>query len=741
MGNRSSFRLRAILLSMVALISFMSSSVFGDANISGTVKVDCDGYVHQKTFAWTITKTASPAEWNLFKGDEGTSIYTITVDKDNGTLAAWVEGVICIENKGKDPTEDLSLKVTLTGFPGPEDVIVSQQLDLSENPVLDPEEAYCYSYKLNFNPMVYSGGGPLKVRADAKITNGPGGSEQGVSQECVKPHGELPTTPELINDNIRVNDSNGSNWSFTDDASVTYDKEFSCEMEGENPNTASITYINYDGSGNEITTEGPSASAKVTVNCFSLGVIKDANTSFKRTYNWTIDKSADQSSLTLSVGQQFTGVNYSVLVSATSMDNDWRVNGTITITNPAPIAATINSVSDVVSVDIAAIANFGVTFPYTLTADGTLTGTYSASLPNATSRTNTATATLQNYSYPDETKIGTTIFSGTAAVDFSAATINHVDECVDVSDTYKGSLGTHCYADGASKTFTYSRDIGPYSACGDYTVDNTASFVTSDDDNDSNVEGSDSYTITVHVPCAGGCTRTFGYWKTHSSHGPAPEDDVWGGMEDDPFFLSGQTYYQVLRTPPAGNVYYNLAHQYIAAELNFMAGASDAAVKTTFAAATALFNTYTPASTAGLKGKAKSDWTNLASILDKYNNGLTGPGHCDEDDGTLGKQAENAPLEEFDATPVLPTEYALEQNYPNPFNPATTINYALPQDGQVTLTIYDITGQEIAALVDEQQPAGSYTIRWNATNYANGVYLYKLTAGNFIDIKRMVLLK
>ena len=72
----------------------------------------------------------------------------------------------------------------------------------------------------------------------------------------------------------------------------------------------------------------------------------------------------------------------------------------------------------------------------------------------------------------------------------------------------------------------------------------------------------------------GGCTLTPGYWKTHSTYGPAPYDETWALVgEDTPFFLSGQSYYDVLWTSPAGNAYYNLSFHYIAAELNDLNGA------------------------------------------------------------------------------------------------------------------------------------------------------------------------
>ncbi|HPG37756.1 MAG TPA: DNRLRE domain-containing protein [bacterium] len=131
----------------------------------------------------------------------------------------------------------------------------------------------------------------------------------------------------------------------------------------------------------------------------------------------------------------------------------------------------------------------------------------------------------------------------------------------------------------------------------------------------------------------GGCTLTPGYWKTHSQQGPAPYDDTWQLLgplqEKEIFFLSNQTYLDVLNTSPKGNVYYILAHAYIAAQLNFLNGANPTAAQSAFTAATALFKSYTPAAAAALKGAAKTQWTNLATLLDNYNNGYTGPGHCE----------------------------------------------------------------------------------------------------------------
>ncbi|RPI13888.1 MAG: T9SS C-terminal target domain-containing protein [Ignavibacteriae bacterium] len=89
----------------------------------------------------------------------------------------------------------------------------------------------------------------------------------------------------------------------------------------------------------------------------------------------------------------------------------------------------------------------------------------------------------------------------------------------------------------------------------------------------------------------------------------------------------------------------------------------------------------------------------------------------------------------------IPQVYSLEQNYPNPFNPVTIINYQLPMSSEVKLIIYDVTGREVALLVNQKQNAGEYEIEWNAADYPSGVYFYKLEAGDFSQTKKMVLMK
>jgi hypothetical protein len=90
---------------------------------------------------------------------------------------------------------------------------------------------------------------------------------------------------------------------------------------------------------------------------------------------------------------------------------------------------------------------------------------------------------------------------------------------------------------------------------------------------------------------------------------------------------------------------------------------------------------------------------------------------------------------------TIPRHYSLSQNYPNPFNPSTTIQYTIPSDVHVRLTVYNVLGQVVIKLVSETQQAGSYQVVFDAANLPSGIYIYHLTAGNFIETRRMILAK
>jgi hypothetical protein len=92
--------------------------------------------------------------------------------------------------------------------------------------------------------------------------------------------------------------------------------------------------------------------------------------------------------------------------------------------------------------------------------------------------------------------------------------------------------------------------------------------------------------------------------------------------------------------------------------------------------------------------------------------------------------------------PINPvTSYVLYQNYPNPFNPTTTIRYELPQDGVVTIEVFDILGQKVKTILNEFKKADRYEVTFSSTGLASGVYIYQLRVNDFITSKKMMLIR
>ena len=102
---------------------------------------------------------------------------------------------------------------------------------------------------------------------------------------------------------------------------------------------------------------------------------------------------------------------------------------------------------------------------------------------------------------------------------------------------------------------------------------------------------------------------------------------------------------------------------------------------------------------------------------------------------------ETAVSVEKDRTMELPSDFELKQNYPNPFNPSTVIAFALPKASNITLSVYNVIGEKVAELVNGEMAAGNHTVNFNASNLVSGIYIYKITAGNFVSVKKMMLLK
>ena len=90
---------------------------------------------------------------------------------------------------------------------------------------------------------------------------------------------------------------------------------------------------------------------------------------------------------------------------------------------------------------------------------------------------------------------------------------------------------------------------------------------------------------------------------------------------------------------------------------------------------------------------------------------------------------------------ISPGNFMLEQNYPNPFNPETIIRFSLPESQNTKIEIFDTLGRNVEKLLDERIEAGEHEIKWNPDRLVSGVYIYKLTSGNYLDSKKMILIR
>ncbi|MBM3677301.1 MAG: hypothetical protein FJW96_05375 [Actinobacteria bacterium] len=608
------------------------------------LKVNCHGLTVTKTattaltksYDWTVLKEVSidnGVTWqaantvNLFSGDTRNFKWKITYTRLAAVESGFgVSGKIKINNSSPLLADDVSVSDLLPGASG---LVVDCSSDPGAQTTVDVpagEFRECdYSATLPDGTTRTNTG-----KATLFGTDYTGTAQVDFSGATVT---EVDATARLV-------DPHGIDEVKSGSGSVVINDSTSCGTSTKITNKATLTETN-SGTVREST-------AELNRNCYELTVTKDAATSLKRKWTWQIVKDGDQTQIDIQNGQSFV-VNYTVTPSATSADSNWAVAGKITVSNLAPISAEITSVADIVSAGLAATVDCAVTFPYTISAGGKLECTYIRALPDGTDRTNTAAASLQNYAYNAAgtgTKSGTTDFSGTANVAFGSATIEEIDECVGVTDD-NGPLidlvlDTELCASELPKSYQYNVDLGlAYEGkCGQNTHKNIASFLT----NDTATTGSDDHTVVVNITCQLGCTLTQGYWKTHSAKGPAPYDDRWlllgdadgdGTSEgqDETFFKSGKTWYQIFWMPPkGGNAYLQLAHQYMAAKLNVVAGGASTApaVASAIAGAEGLFNAAAPGTT--FATKAISDQAKgYASTLGAYNEGSIGPGHCDED--------------------------------------------------------------------------------------------------------------
>jgi hypothetical protein len=349
-----------------------------------------------------------------------------------------------------------------------------------------------------------------------------------------------------------------------------------------------------------------------------------AEPAFKRTHSWKIEKSASVSSLSLKKGESAT-VSYSVTVgpSGAPVDSDYSVSGVMEMTDDANI--TVNSVVFTVipeaPVNTPAIAAthscVPMTFPVDLGIQG-LTCNYSAALPDNVDRRARlfATATQDNGTTGSRNALTAFTFEGVAP--------NEIDECVDVTDSMAGNLGTVCAAD-APKTFTYSTTVGPYNDCGSKTVNNTAAFKTNDTGATGSASDSIDVTVTGCEPPKPKCPLPSLIWKFTSIIGPTHVKPLLpitlgtpGGAKTSTVttplgaaMILGAEFY-------SSNVVALLKVELLAAKLNAATGRDVSSIAAAMAEADAFLAAKDTNSNLSTSEKAKAK--SLTATLEAYNN-------------------------------------------------------------------------------------------------------------------------
>jgi fibro-slime domain-containing protein len=575
-----------------------------------------------RTFDWDVDETVTPASWDLLSGETGTSQYVVTATKTAGDVVGTITGQACLTNNGPEPTVDLAVtEDVFAGLPAAATPVTTAVVDVSGNPVLTPGESQCYPYTAALPAVHVSPGNAYKAVAHAQTAVGGGTADADAAAGA-----SLPGQGTLVHDTVTVTEpaASGAPWTFPTSGVQVFNRTFDCDDIGTNNSVATIVQT------------GDTDGAGVGVACHGLAPEHAVSTAYDNKRTWSVQKTADQSSLTLALNQSFP-ISWSVTVNATAAGRNFAGVGTIGVTNPGPGSATLEGVSQSVSGVGAVVVDCGVTFPIELAATQTLSCTSALALPDAAARTSTLGVAVRNHNhdpYGGATGAGLQTVTDTSPVSFNGAVVTQTDECATVTDSLHGSLGTVCDGvDALPKTFGYATTAGPYTSSGDRTITNTASFRTGD----TATTGSQVRTVSVHVGGGTGCTLTIGYWKTHAGLGVQNDMvtrllPVWlgtsGGSKSIQVTSAGQAVSLLGMSGDASNGINKLDAQLLAAKLNISSGASTSSVAATLGAADSFLATHNAASWSKLSKTEKSSVVTWAATLDSFNQGVLGPGHC-----------------------------------------------------------------------------------------------------------------
>jgi hypothetical protein len=576
--------------------------------IEVAVTKDAETWVDRE-YQWDITKTVRPAEWHIFEGDLADSYYTITLDKLDEVIDTnpRVKGKIYIENTGTTVADLFNVLDQAGGITG---TVHECSVGGVPHPVptptasveLGPGEVMECAYTTAL-PSATPGTNTANVWLDAagSVVAGPATAAYDFDDPYVDQEINAQVTVYDDRGTPGVPDDDAGFGTFSDDAVVLNDgallPSFSCQGREYTDGVAEPYTVTNTA---WIQETGDEDSATVTVHCYQPLIEKDATPAFVREHDWDIEKvetsayadeSTETTSLMLADGQSFQADYVVTPIYVGFEDSGFAVSGTITIQNPnAHRSAEVTAVWDEINgtpVDVLDCGTLSASVPSTTPLVCSYSHAFGDTNPDDEEEglINEATGSRQAYAYnPDGVTgpLGVVSFGPAYSDPFFFDTPTTVlDECADVDDSFEGPLGQVCVADMPT-SFSYSRTFQEPCSLEPYEYPNTATIT----EVDSGEMHHDSWLVVIDIPCTG-CTLTQGYWKTHSIDtavnpdfkGP-PFDATWyeigplGSASpfkifEDPIPTHGYSWYEVFWTAPkGGNVWLQLAHQWMAAYLN-----------------------------------------------------------------------------------------------------------------------------------------------------------------------------
>ena len=640
-------------------------------------------------FDWTVLKEVTPASRTMYVNDQGEFQYTVTYTKGAPVSTRTVGGTVTVENPAAS-SGNISVAA-------PTDQVIAANGDPAINVALTcPGGAFPRSlapgasFQCTYSAVPLPNGNARTNRASAQGTIPTSNSKTFSGDAAISFAAVVPSTTNNAVSIADPNDPSTPRGPFTASGSFNYIVTKTCGASPSGPTA-------YENTATMTSTDGLSKTSKasISVTCVAATVTKTSVATFRRSWQWDITKSRGlingqpaPSSLTLQPGQSFI-YPYSVRVFTTGYSDDlFSASGTITVTGSASVPGSRSfTMTDAIAGGLTPTVSCTGGNPRSITGAGPIACTWPAtSLPDATTRLNTATATLQNVKYqivggPTNLSGTTTAFTGTASITFPSTPTTLRDNCVKVVDVAQhksdqgsplGSAITNQLTSGnysicvsgspgsADQTITYNTTIGPmdqFAACGNFRFDNTATLTT----NTTGTTDDSSLQTPISVDCPQGCTLTQGYWKTHNASfgadkkggrkGPPVHDwsaaPAWTDWYQWKFFggtpdpvpptitavplpvKSTPTWFANFTTAPQGNPYYQASHQFMAAVLNVANGAPAGAINTQLTAAYTFFLTANP--NTNWSDSQRTQLLAWNTLFGSYNEGTLSALHCSED--------------------------------------------------------------------------------------------------------------